>query len=112
MIASKQVAGKLQQGCNIYEVLGCKLMPLFSNNGELPASINQFKDGVEKLLSNSGFYFSYYADLTTKQQSASRNKSSDPKYVWNYNILKDFRFQNVSDKWLVPIIQGFVETTL
>jgi hypothetical protein len=26
--------------------------------------------------------------------------------------LKDFRFQNISEKWVVPIIQGFAETSV
>jgi hypothetical protein len=62
VITEKQVAGKLKQGCNIYEVMATKLIPL-SSQGETQ-SIAQYRDGVEKLLSNSGFYFSYYADLT------------------------------------------------
>ena len=53
VISERQVAGKLKQGCNIYEVLATKLLPLFVySSGELSQSVTQYKDGVEKLLSN------------------------------------------------------------
>lgn len=112
VIAERQNAGKLTQGCNIFEVMATKLLPLFILREQLPQSVVQYKEGVEKLLSNSGFYYSYYTDLTVNMQhDGRRHKQTDTKYFWNFNILKDFRFQNVSEKWTVPVIQGYVETT-
>lgn len=68
VVAERRAAGKLKQGCAIYEVMGIKLVPLFRNGAlDGPQSVTQFREGIEKLLSNTGFYFSYYTDLTVSQ---------------------------------------------
>ena len=28
-------------------------------------------------------------------------------FVWNYDILQDFLLQKVSQRWIVPVIQGY-----
>jgi len=36
-------------------------------------------------------------------------ETCDKRYFWNYNICQDFFFQKVDTRWIVPIIQGYVE---
>jgi hypothetical protein len=36
-------------------------------------------------------------------------KIGDCRYVWNFNLLKDFAYQKVNPLWTVPLIQGYVE---
>jgi hypothetical protein len=33
----------------------------------------------------------------------------DKRYFWNYNICQDFIYQKVDSRWIVPIIQGYIE---
>lgn len=33
----------------------------------------------------------------------------DKRYFWNYNIIQDFVYQKVDTRWILPIIQGYVE---
>ena len=35
---------------------------------------------------------------------------SDPGFVWNYDLLKDFMMQGISQRWVVPLIQGYCST--
>ena len=39
-------------------------------------------------------------------------ETCDKRYFWNYNICKDFIYQKIDSRWIVPIIQGFVCHTL
>jgi len=33
----------------------------------------------------------------------------DIRYMWNYNLCKDFFVQQIPPYWCVPLIQGYVE---
>ena len=33
----------------------------------------------------------------------------DIRYMWNYNMIKDFKAQHISSHWFVNLIQGFVD---
>ena len=83
---------------------------------ELPKHVESTRKGVETLLGTSGCYFSYHADLTMTMQNKYKHRKNFPmergnqgrmgemRYVWNYNLLKDFMFQKISNVWLVPVI--------
>ena len=42
-----------------------------------------------------------------KKQDYSTNLMTRTDYIWNYDLLKDFRMQGIPDRWFVPIIQGY-----
>ena len=33
----------------------------------------------------------------------------DTRYMWNYNLCKDFRAQKIPAYWFVRLIQGYVD---
>jgi hypothetical protein len=33
----------------------------------------------------------------------------DKRYFWNFNISQDFMFQKIDSRWIVPLIQGYIE---
>ena len=33
----------------------------------------------------------------------------DKRYFWNNNICQDFFYQKVDNRWVVPVIQGYIE---
>lgn len=73
--------------------------------------------GIASLL-KQGFYFSYHHDLTNTLQriskmsyaSSSLFDRANKRYVWNYEIGKRFMEERVSTCWVIPIIQGFVQS--
>ena len=75
---------------------------------------------MEKFLTSSGFYFSYNYDLSLSMQEIKRlspegsvqsqSRMGDTRYIWNFNILKDFFYQSIQERWLLPLIQGFCMT--
>ena len=36
-------------------------------------------------------------------------KSMDIRYMWNFNMCKDFKAQKIGSHWFVRLIQGFVD---
>ena len=34
----------------------------------------------------------------------------DSRYIWNYNILRDFFDHQIPEKWILPVIQGYCST--
>lgn len=108
-------------GPNIYIIKSADLIPFYEDFQELN-KIKNYTDGVKKLLT-SGFYFSYNVDLTSNRQRSARMRNQgltggdgysiwdtcDKRYFWNYNICQDFIYQKVDSRWVVPIIQGYIE---
>mmetsp|Transcript_16143 Transcript_16143/g.20513 ORF Transcript_16143/g.20513 Transcript_16143/m.20513 type:complete len:122 (-) Transcript_16143:308-673(-) len=35
---------------------------------------------------------------------------TNKEYVWNYDLLKDFKIHAISPRWIVPLIQGYCTT--
>ena len=61
----------MPNGDNIYLVRGVEFIPFDKNIQSymvLPKDIVDYVDGIKKLLTEQGFYFSYHADLTSSQQ--------------------------------------------
>lgn len=82
-------------------------------------------DKIKKYL-RQGFYFAHNFELTlnaqkrakfaekeeespTKRKILGDTSVSDSRYVWNYNLLKDFRAQKISEHWFVKLVQGYVD---
>lgn len=101
-----------------------ELIPFAANFNTQTQGFNQLReyvDGIKKLLTTGYFYFSYNYDLTLNRQKMGRIRSqslggsstvwdtADRRYVWNANICQDFFYQKIDNKWIVPIIQGYVE---
>ena len=95
---------------NIYEIKSVELVPVKSSRYESEAHEAQ-KQSICKLLS-SGFYFSYYYDLTRsldkKIFEGNLHERADKSFYWNLELCRDFLNQGVDTQWLIPIIQGFV----
>ena len=72
-----------------------------------------------------GFYFAYNFELTlTAQKRATLNpqiaqntrntvigdpSGMDIRFMWNYNLCKDFKAQKIPSYWFIKLIQGFVD---
>lgn len=80
-ITDKKYVGKLEYA-SIYMVDDVELFPF---NLESIPKCRQYMDGIRSLL-KSGFYFSYYADLSSNKQRASRLKkegfSNNRSLIW------------------------------
>jgi hypothetical protein len=111
-------------GSNIYLIKRVELIPFAANFNTQTQGFNQLREyveGIKKLLTTGYFYFSYNYDLTLNRQKMGRIRSqslggtstvwdtADRRYVWNANICQDFFYQKIDNKWIVPIIQGYVE---
>ena len=70
-----------------------------------------------------GFYYCWHADLSISVQELTRIKQQQGKttgvpenimrrkdYIWNFRLLEDFMMQGISQRWFVPIIQGYVSS--
>ncbi|CAI4230221.1 unnamed protein product [Auanema sp. JU1783] len=71
---------------------------------------------------STDFYFSYSYDLSrTLQENAlktdwdnngTRILTSDPKFVWNNYLLDPLRNNNISQRWCLEIIHGYINQQL
>ena len=120
LVTERTEAAKLpvSQGiyCNAWEIAGVQLLEFTSIPADKADKINMLRSGLDQLLINTGFYFSYHFDLSVSRQMDSRrerqgNRSlmAEPEFIWNFEILKDFLYMGVSKKWLLPVIQGYVD---
>jgi synaptojanin len=95
---------------NIYEIKGTELIPFVPNTIE-PETQASEKDNISKLFT-SGFYFSYYYDLTRSMQNSSNQENlhsrADKSFYWNLELYRDLILQGVDTQWLIPVIQGFI----
>ena len=101
----------MPSGDYIYLVKAVEFIPFDKNIPSytiLPKEIVKFVDGIKKLLTEQGFYYSYNADLTSSQQRQAsvkfeydpgnnynyrfRDKYQDKRYHWNNKITQDFKF--------------------
>ncbi|KAE9549760.1 hypothetical protein FO519_007030 [Halicephalobus sp. NKZ332] len=69
-------------------------------------------DEILRLFNDNGdFYFETNGgDLTKNIQLTSTSHSSSPDegFFWNKQMLSDFKKDEISSEWIVPVIQGFV----
>ena len=73
--------GKCPRGKKIYQIQGVDFIPFFSKieadgklSPPLQADVVKQLKGVQKLLEEQNFYFSYYSDLTNSQERQSRER--------------------------------------
>eukprot|EP00347_Sterkiella_histriomuscorum_P022024 403331952 len=130
VITEKEYAGQIN-GQTIYLIKTTLMIP-FSEN-IYPSQqckrqkLNNLIDGVKKLLT-TGFYFSYYADITqnrkhvikkcnfqdfkaadqTPDKEIQKVENGDSRYIWNHQICLDFTYHHVDSRWTVNLIQGYV----
>lgn len=59
------------------------------------------------------FYFSYSEDLTVsfkRKLKKQSDDSSESKFFWNQKNLDFLNDSKISKPWIVPMIQGYVDT--
>lgn len=109
VITDADVIGSLH-GANIYEIKGIELIPFIPNSWE-PETQAFEKENVSKLFT-SGFYFSYFYDLTRNLQDVMAGDNvharADSSFYWNLELSREFISQGVDSQWLIPIVQGFI----
>lgn len=95
---------------NIYTINGVRFIPIDLQMPESESEKSQIQN-LSKMLS-SGFYFSYYYDLTHSLSSSSNKENlhdrADPSFYWNLELCRDFLTQLIDTQWFVPIIQGYI----
>jgi hypothetical protein len=70
IITGRELIAKMPQGDNIYVVKEVEFVPFDKNiqsYTELKKDIVDYVEGIKKVLTEQGFYFSYHADLTSSQ---------------------------------------------
>mmetsp|Transcript_12774 Transcript_12774/g.21586 ORF Transcript_12774/g.21586 Transcript_12774/m.21586 type:complete len:331 (-) Transcript_12774:1912-2904(-) len=133
----KHAAKMVQKKDNVYLITGVEFIPFdrdLADYRELPAEIVRYVEGIKQLLEQQGFYYSYYADITSnlqrqaeiyEQKLSESGQSSiihqnldlfwlrdcqlDKRYQWNERITHDFTYNNIHPFWTVPIVQGYIE---
>ena len=115
---------RMPTGDIVYLLTGVAFIPFdknCTNYTQLPPDIVKFVDGLIKLLTTQGFYYSYHTDLTSSQQRQAsvkfktdigltdcsykfREEFQDKRYFWNCKIVQDFVLQNIDPFWTIPII--------
>jgi len=122
----ERAAGRIRDGVKVFEVQQVALTPFESRGIEANQKVASQVENFAKLFNGSGsgtgFYFSYHADLTLSHQewhsqaqgdkTYSINLMKRAEYVWNFDLLKDFLLQGVSNRWFLPLIQGYCSTVL
>lgn len=95
---------------NIYTIKGTRFIPISLEMRESESERVETQNLI-KLLS-TGFYFSYYYDLTRALSShkveGSLHDRADTSFYWNYELCRDFVSQAIDTQWFFPIIQGYV----
>ena len=104
----------------IYQLTQVEIIP-FSQN-ELEEDIMKYVNGIKQHLEEQGFFYSYYADLSQNIQNFTMKMIEkqpghilwyrdhmDERYVWNSNIISDFRVQKVDHIWTIPLVQGYID---
>lgn len=108
-------------GQTIWQLAGIKLIPYFKSTLHLSQQEKEDNDSyvnmVEQVLATPYIYFSYTYDLTHTMQrlhssgpeflSQSLIERADARFLWNMNLLLDFR-NPVFANFTLPLIQGFV----
>ena len=64
VVSERNLAARLSDGSNVYEVAGVQFLPFSTPTVDEALKIDELKQGLEKLLVNTGFYFSYHVDLS------------------------------------------------
>ena len=109
VVTDADIIGNIHQA-NIYEIKGIELLPYLPNTWEPENQVFE-KENLSKLFT-SGFYFSYYYDLTRSMQNSvpgdDVHTRADPSFYWNMELSRDLISQGIDTQWLVPIVQGFV----
>lgn len=109
VITDADIIGTLAKA-NIYEIKGIKLLPYVHNPSEQEQETIE-KENLTKLFT-TGFYFSYYYDLTRSMQRSKADSNlhnrADKSFYWNLELYSDLIVQSVDTQWLIPVIQGFI----
>lgn len=120
VVTEREQVASIRDGVEIFEVTGVRLEAFNPGTADINTKVQEEKQGLAEYLTASGFYFSYHTDLSLSMQEIKRrspdgsmqsqSRMGDARYIWNYNILKDFFYYSISDRWLLPVIQGFCTT--
>lgn len=108
-------------GHTIWQLAGVKLIPFFRSTLHLSQQEKDDNDTyvnmIEQVLSTPFIYFSYTYDITSSMQrlhgsgpeflSQSLHERADARFLWNMNLLSDFRNPTFAN-FMLPLIQGFV----
>jgi len=118
-------------GKSIYEVAQVGHLSLATMSGA--DTLSPLGDGILKLLSARGFYFSQDFDITHTLQWKKRRvlearrlgeepvpklpdgstdllAAADQRFVWNRRLVEQLTRQDVSARWFVPLMQGHVQS--
>ena len=102
----------------IFELNTVALIPLQSYEYKDKKLVEDIKEKISKYL-GMGFYFGINFDPTTsaqrrayreqshfdpKQLIVCSNETVDTRFMWNFNLCKDFHIQKIPHYWCVPLI--------
>ena len=109
VVTDADIIGSLAKA-NIYHIRGIKLLTFVHNSWEPDCAVLD-KEELERLF-NTGFYFSYYYDLTRSMQRAKMDENlhdrADKSFYWNFELYSELLMQSIDTQWFVPVVQGFV----
>lgn len=109
VITDADIIGTLAKA-NIYEIKGIRILPFVHDPYDLEKETIE-KANIAKLFT-TGFYFSYYYDLTRSMQrskvDSNLHNRADKSFYWNLELYSDFLVQSIDTQWLIPVIQGFI----
>lgn len=108
-------------GHTIWQLAGVKLIPYFKSTLHLSQQEKEDNDAyvsmIEHVLGTPYIYYSYSYDITHTMQRLHSNgpefltqsllERADARFLWNANLLAEFRNPCLSS-FMLPIIQGFV----
>ncbi|CAD5211242.1 unnamed protein product [Bursaphelenchus okinawaensis] len=106
----------------IYKVEDVSMVYLLASGAPISADEQRYAKLFQTVDMTTDFYFSYTYDLSRnlqenvlKVQGVTFNKtayslemSSENKFVWNEYLLQPFRKNDVSKKWTVELVHGYV----
>eukprot|EP00123_Amoebidium_parasiticum_P021692 comp7192_c0_seq2/m.2910 comp7192_c0_seq2/g.2910 ORF comp7192_c0_seq2/g.2910 comp7192_c0_seq2/m.2910 type:complete len:464 (-) comp7192_c0_seq2:529-1920(-) len=112
-------------GCEIWRLMGVELIQFAATqylNSEQKADEVRYQEMLTSQLNSGAFYFAYNYDLThTAQRIAmfppeARMKPmwerADQRFMWNFGLCKDLIRAGHVDEFILPLVQGFVESRL
>ncbi|XP_031560293.1 phosphatidylinositide phosphatase SAC1-like [Actinia tenebrosa] len=121
VITRKRLVGYIQ-GNEVWKVLGTEVFPfpkaLLHLTEEQVYYNKLYLSMITAVLQTDGFYFSCTYDLTHTVQRLSRISPDflqmplyervDPRFVWNNHLLGPFTVQPELQKFILPVMHGFI----
>ena len=119
-------SGKDKKPAIIFELLEVDLIPMDKNmSADKIEKMSPIVDKIKKYL-RKGFYFAHNLELTLNAQKRAKcdefaqegeqrqshigeKRNMDTRYMWNFNLCKDFKAQKIATYWFIKLIQGYVD---